>query len=133
MPLLSRTVPLVALVALMSACGGAPAAAPAQAPTPVTVAVRSIAFQPATVTVPAGTEVTWTSEDAGVAHTVTSGEVGEGAVPGVTDAKPSKPDGTFDGPLDDAGATYRFTFSKPGTYAYFCAVHPSMTGEVVVG
>jgi plastocyanin len=107
-------------------------ASSAAAPAAAAVEVRNIAFKPASLEVPVGTEVTWTSFDAGVVHTATSGEVGEGGVPGVSDAKPAKPDGVFDGPLEDAGATYSFTFEEPGTYAYFCAVHPSMTGEIVV-
>jgi plastocyanin len=34
--------------------------------------------------------------------------------------------------MDGADATFAFTFDEPGTYAYFCRVHQSMTGEIVV-
>ena len=92
----------------------------------------NIAFKPASVKVAAGAQVTWQSGDAGVKHTVTSGRPGTDAVPGVSEATAATTDGLFDGPLDDAGATFSHRFTEPGTYAYFCEVHPSMTGEVVV-
>lgn len=70
-------------------------------------------FNPATVNVAGGTTVTWVNEDS-VPHTVTSRE------------------GLFDsGTLTPRGA-FRYKFEKPGTYSYFCKVHPSMTGQVVV-
>lgn len=100
--------------------------------TPLQVDVVNIAYKPATLEVAAGDEVTWTSGDAGVVHTVTSGTPGEDGVPGVSDAKPNQKTGDFDGKLPDAGATFSHTFSKAGTFAYFCEIHPSMTGEVVV-
>ncbi|MFD4502430.1 cupredoxin family copper-binding protein [Streptomyces sp. NPDC058457] len=86
--------------------------------TPVTgnaVAIKNFAFSPATLKVPVGTTVTWTNQDSD-AHTVTS------AGPG--------------GPLHSAAlathATYSHTFTKPGTYAYLCTVHPFMTATVEV-
>ena len=96
------------------------------------VAVVNIAYEPDPVEVSVGDTVTWTSEDQGVRHTVTSGDPAGETVPGVSEGEASKPDGVFDGALDDAGATFSFTFEKSGTFAYFCEVHPSMTGEVVV-
>lgn len=92
----------------------------------------NIAFKPASLEVSVGTEVTWTNMDDQVRHTVTSGEPGDGGVPGVSEGESARPDGTFDGDLPDAGDTFSFTFDEPGTYMYFCRVHPSMTGEVVV-
>lgn len=41
-------------------------------------------------------------------------------------------DGMFDGEMDGADASYSFTFDEPCRYAYFCRVHESMTGEIVV-
>ena len=82
-----------------------------------TVTVRELAFQDASVTVPAGTAVTWTNEDS-VAHTVTSGT-------------PDETTGVFDEPLP-AGGQATVTVEEPGTYAYFCEIHPSMTAELVV-
>ncbi|MEU2773872.1 plastocyanin/azurin family copper-binding protein [Streptomyces sp. NPDC007162] len=86
--------------------------------TPVTgnaVAINNFAFSPAELKVKAGTKVTWTNQDAD-AHTVTSAGSG--------------------GPLHSAAlathATYSFTFTKPGTYAYLCTIHPFMTATVEV-
>ncbi|QHC23702.1 cupredoxin domain-containing protein [Streptomyces sp. GS7] len=90
---------------------GAPAA-------PVTgnaVAIKNFAFSPATLKVKVGTTVTWTNQDTDP-HTVTS--TGSG------------------GPLRSAAmatnATYSYTFTKPGTYAYLCTIHPFMTATVEV-
>lgn len=81
-----------------------------------TVAIEGFAFEPASVEAVGGV-VAWTNQD-GELHTVTAGE-------------PGAPDGPFDQPVDP-GATVEVTFEEAGTFAYFCAIHPSMTGEVVV-
>ncbi|POX63130.1 amidase [Streptomyces sp. Ru62] len=79
------------------------------------VAIKNFAFSPATLRIKVGTTVTWTNQDT-EAHTVTS--TGSG------------------GPLSSAAlathATYRHTFTKPGTYAYLCTIHPFMTATVEV-
>lgn len=82
------------------------------------VTIKGFIFKPSPLQVKAGTRVTWTNEDQ-IQHTVTSGT-------------PGSKDGKFDGTLDGAGKTFTFTFDSPGTYAYFCDRHNSMTGEVVV-
>ena len=97
-----------------------------------TVEVVNIAYEPASLEIEVGTEVVWTNQDEGVRHTATSGVPGEDGVPGVSEGKPSRPDGLFDGDLADTSSTFRYTFEDPGTYMYFCRVHPSMTGEIVV-
>lgn len=67
------------------------------------------------------------AEDAG-AHTITSGTVEQGGA-GVTEV----PDGTFKSGEIATSDTYEFTFDKPGTYPYFCEIHPAtMRGEVKV-
>ena len=132
--------PLVAALALLLSACGAPAAeqpaAASQSDSPTertaTIDVENIAFSPPTMTVLPSTTVTWVNHDAEVRHTATSGTPGDAGVPGVSDATPSKPDGLFDGDLPQAGAEFAFTFSEAGTYAYFCEVHPSMVGTVVV-
>lgn len=96
------------------------------------VAVVNIAYSPETITVEAGTEVLWVNDDKAVHHTVTSGTPAGDTVPGVSKGKPEKADGVFDGDLPDESADFSFTFEKPGTYEYFCRVHPSMTGKVIV-
>ncbi|MFI5972202.1 plastocyanin/azurin family copper-binding protein [Streptomyces sp. NPDC051452] len=88
---------------------------PASPVTGNTVTINNFAFSPATLKVKAGTTVTWTNRDSD-AHTVTSAGTG--------------------GPLHSAAlathATYTYTFTKPGTYAYLCTIHPFMTGTVEV-
>jgi len=78
-------------------------------------------FTPNQVSVDPGGEVTWTNGDT-AAHTVTSGTAKDG------------PDGNWDSSLFMAGTTFSVKFDdyKPGTYPYFCMVHPWMTGEVIV-
>jgi plastocyanin len=80
-----------------------------------------IYYDPPTLTVPAGTTVTWNNEDSTL-HTVTSGsaETGEGT-------------GTlFDSGYLTAGKTFQYTFSNAGTFDYHCILHPFMKGQVVV-
>ena len=113
------------LVLVVAACGdGASPAKPMAraagepARTGVPVAIQTFQFQPSPLEIGAGTTVTWTNRDQ-ILHTVTAGT-------------PGAVDGRFDGPLDGTGTTYEFTFTEPGTYAYFCARHESMRGEVRV-
>jgi plastocyanin len=82
-------------------------------PTAVEVKIDNFSFGPATVTVPAGTTVTWTNRD-DIPHTVVS------------------TDGAFKSKVLDTDEKFSFTFSKPGTYPYFCSIHPKMTGKIVV-
>jgi len=77
------------------------------------VFIEGNAFSPGTITVTANTTVTWTNKD-GVAHTVTSNT------------------GIFDSGTINANGTYSHLFSTAGSYPYFCSVHPSMKGTVVV-
>lgn len=92
-------------------------ASPAAMPTvgPNQVLINNFAFGPATLTVKRGTTVTWINKD-GDAHTVTA--VG---------ARPLFASNPF-----DTGDSFSFTFNAPGTYAYFCKIHPTMKGTVVV-
>jgi len=75
-------------------------------------------YIPYHVTVPVGTEVTWSNDDT-AAHTVTSGA-------------PGGADGNFDSSLFAAGQTFSVTFEEAGEYPYFCMVHPWMIGIVTV-
>lgn len=113
------------------ACSNAPRPAPHKA-SGSPVEVVNISFSPASLEVERGTEVVWTNRDDGVHHTVTSGIPGDDGVPGVKKAKRARPDGVFDADLADVSSEFRFTFTEPGTFAYFCRVHPSMTGQVIV-
>lgn len=77
------------------------------------VTIHNFAFGPQIVTVKPGVTVHWTNRDS-EAHTVTS------------DA------GAFNSSVLQPGASFSFTFTKPGTYSYHCSIHPFMTGKVVV-
>ena len=80
-----------------------------------TASIDNFTFSPATLTVPAGTKVTWTNHD-DIPHTVTSA-----ATPPL-----------FNSHALDTGDSFSFVFDTPGRYGYFCALHPHMQGTVVV-
>lgn len=72
------------------------------------------AFRPAQLAVKVGTKLTWTNSGA-VAHTVTADQAG-----------------VFDSGSVDPKASFTFTFSAPGTFAYHCTFHPWMKATVTV-
>jgi len=82
-------------------------------PAATEVKIDNFSFGPATLTVPVGASVTWTNRD-DIPHTVVS------------------TDGVFKSKVLDTDEKFTFTFSKAGTYPYFCSIHPKMTGKVVV-
>jgi plastocyanin len=102
----------IALAAAVFAAAAALPAAPARA-TDTEVLIDQFTFTPQRFTVKVGTTVTWINED-DVPHTVASS---------------SK---LFKSKALDTGDKFSFTFTTPGTYEYFCSVHPHMTGAVVV-
>jgi plastocyanin len=77
------------------------------------VVVDNFSFAPATVSVPAGTTVRWTNHD-DVPHTVVC------------------EDRTFKSPVLDTDGVFSRQFTAPGTFKYFCSLHPKMTGTVSV-
>jgi plastocyanin len=79
------------------------------------ISIRSFKYIPDTLTVPAGTKVTWTNQD-DMPHTVTS------------TVKPR----TLHSEGLDTDDRFSFVFTEPGTYGYLCALHPQMTGRVIV-
>jgi len=87
---------------------GSPAAVAGNA-----VSIDNMAFVPATLTVPAGSTVTWTNHDE-EPHTVAAS------------------DGSFHSPGMDAQGTYSHTFPTPGKFDYICSIHPFMHATVVV-
>ncbi len=93
--------------------GACVAAGFAWAAADASVKIDNFTFGPEKLTVKAGTTVTWTNED-DIPHTVAS----------ATKAFKSKALDTDD--------SYSFTFTTPGTYEYFCSLHPHMVGTVVV-
>ena len=77
------------------------------------VMIDNFTFSPQTLTVRAGAKVTWTNRD-DIPHTAVSTE------------------GAFKSKVMDTDEKFSYTFTKPGTYPYFCSIHPKMTGKVVV-
>ncbi len=77
------------------------------------VKIDNFSFGPGTLTVTVGTTVTWTNRD-DIPHTVVS------------------TDGAFKSKVLDTDEKFSFTFSKAGTYPYFCSIHPKMTAKVIV-
>jgi amicyanin len=111
---------VMALAATMFANGhavfakGELAASPPQAaPAAVAVKIDNFKFGPEDLTVAVGTTVTWTNRD-DIPHTVVSTT------------------GAFKSKVLDTDEKFSFTFTKAGTYDYFCSVHPKMTGKVIV-
>ena len=85
--------------------GGATAA-------PDHIAIDNFTFAPGDITVPAGTKVTWVNHD-DIPHTVVAA-------------------GKFKSGALDTNDDFSHTFDQPGTYEYFCSLHPKMTGKIVV-
>ena len=109
----ARAATLLAVLALtVAACGGGGIASQEPVATSTVNLPRSYLFDPAAITVPAGTTVTWTNNDQ-FTHTVTfDGEDAQQMAPGES-------------------TTHDFT--TPGTYHYVCSLHPqNMQGTVLV-
>ena len=81
--------------------------------TPNQVIVENFSFQPGTLTVKAGTTVTWVNHD-DEPHTVNENNK------------------TFKSGTLDTDAKFSYKFTTPGTYSYFCSLHPRMTGQIIV-
>lgn len=99
---------MVAVLALtgLAVCGDAKAAN-------VEVTIDNFTFKPQQVTVKAGDTITWVNHD-DIPHTVTSTTM------------------IFHSKAMDTDDKFSFTFSTPGTFMYFCSLHPHMTGSIVV-
>jgi plastocyanin len=105
----------VMMAAVLLMAGSLNVAANAQSAAPAEVKIDNFSFGPATLTVAAGTTVTWTNRD-DIPHTVVSTD----------DPK------AFRSKVLDTDEKFSYTFTKAGTFPYFCSVHPKMTGTVVV-
>ena len=82
-------------------------------PAATEVKIDNFTFTPAELKVPLGATVIWANHD-DIPHTVVS------------------TDKVFKSKVLDSDDEYSFTFSTPGTFTYFCSVHPKMTGKVIV-
>jgi plastocyanin len=80
---------------------------------PTEIRVDNFTFAPETITVPVSSTITWVNKD-DIPHVITSN------------------DGVFKSKALDTDQAYSYTFTKPGTYPYYCSIHPKMVGKVVV-
>ena len=101
------------LVMAISESRGVLAASPEANLPGVEVSIDNFSFTPPVVTVKPGTQITWINRD-DIPHTVVSNE------------------NVFKSKALDTDDKFSFTLSKPGTYSYFCSLHPRMTAKVVV-
>lgn len=115
-------VPIVSFA--VTACGGTDdsgGAAAAASGDRATVTIEAFTFDPDPLEVPVGTVITFVNDDK-IDHTVTAG-TREAPTPEI-----------FDGQLPEQGATFELVLDEPGTYEYFCEIHPGpgMTGTITV-
>lgn len=101
---------IVALMIVGRASSGATAAEEKQA---TEIKIDNFSFSPNTVTVPVGSTVRWTNHD-DVPHNVVN------------------EDKSLKSKTMDTDENFSYTFTKAGTYTYYCSIHPRMTGKVVV-
>lgn len=107
----------MALLSVLLATGAVrprPADAAQEKSAALAVTIDNFSFAPMELEIPAGTQVTWINKD-DVPHTVVS-----------IDHK------LFKSRALDTDEKFSFTFTTPGTYEYFCSVHPKMTGKIIV-
>jgi plastocyanin len=112
---------LIILACTAAGCSSSPAPSSASSVQPAapggnTISIKNFAFEPSTLTVKAGTTVTWVNND-GASHTIVS-DTGSPV--------------SFSSDPFATGASYTFTFTQPGTYPYHCSIHPAMKGEIIV-
>lgn len=116
---------LLPLIVAIAGCGGAQPAVDTQSPDvaasaqpaqseEVQVRIVDFAFEPATITIRPGTTVVWTN-DAPTQHTTASKE---GSV--------------WESKILEKGGVFSYTFDKSGEFPYWCTLHPSMLGTVIV-
>jgi plastocyanin len=77
------------------------------------VRIDNFAFVPDTLTVPVNATVTWVNKD-DIPHVIASN------------------DGVFKSKAMDTDQKYSYTFTKAGTYPYYCSIHPKMVGKILV-
>jgi plastocyanin len=104
---------MVVILILMAADSRSSASAQETKSAETAVKIDNFNFSPNPLTVAVGTTIRWTNRD-DIPHNV------------VADDK------SFKSKVMDTDESFTYTFSKPGIYAYFCSIHPKMTGKVVV-
>ena len=104
----------IQLIAFVTGAALACAIAPSVAQNTVApVTIDNFVFEPAKLTIKAGTTVTWTNRD-DIPHTVAAKDL------------------QFKSKVMDTDESYSFTFTTPGEYTCFCSLHPHMTATIVV-
>jgi plastocyanin len=103
------------VIAIVLLVAGSPIVSANDQPSPTNAGVKidNFSFGPQTITVPVGATVTWINHD-DIPHTSVSTE------------------GVFKSKVLDTDEKFAYTFTKAGTYPYYCTIHPKMTGTVVV-
>jgi plastocyanin len=101
------------MLAVLLLAGTSSVTAADNPPPAAEIKIDNFSFGPQTITVPVGATVTWVNKD-DIPHTSVS------------------TDGVFKSKVMDTDEKFSYTFTKPGTYPYFCSVHPKMTGQVIV-
>jgi plastocyanin len=113
---IAHSLAVIILASLNVQNGTAENVAPStQAPIERKISIGNFKFSPSVIEVPAGTTVLWINED-DVPHIVIGTDVGS----------PLK------SPPLDTDDRYSAVLDKPGTYKYFCSLHPHMIGTVIV-
>ena len=101
------------VIAVVLLVAGSPSVTANDQASAAEVKIDNFVFGPQTLTVPVGATVTWTNKD-DIPHTSVS------------------TDGVFKSKVLDTDEKFSYTFTKAGTYLYYCTIHPKMTGKVVV-
>ena len=109
--IVALTTATILSLTLLACAQKAQSAADSQSATEIKI--DNFSFAPQTLEITAGTTVTWTNKD-DVPHNVVS------------------TDKIFKSKTMDTDEKFSYTFTKPGTYNYFCSIHPRMTATVVV-
>ncbi len=113
---MNRTTARILLCALLAAPLPVPSLAAAQAEmkaNPPSVHIDNFTFSPQELTIPRGATVTWVNDD-DIPHALAAN------------------DKAFRSKAMDTEERFSFTFNKPGTYEYFCSLHPHMQGKIIV-
>ena len=106
---------IILVIAMAAGRSGQFGSATAEEKPPAEVAVKidNFTFSPNTLTLKVGSTIRWTNHD-DIPHNVVS------------------EDKSFKSKVLDTDQQFSYTFTKPGTYTYFCSIHPKMTGKIVV-
>jgi len=101
----------IIFIFIVSGCSSSGAQKNVQTTNVVPISIINFTFDPVTLSIKKGTTVTWTNNDL-VSHQIKSD--------------------SFNSDVLTKGKTFSFTFNDIGTYNYSCAIHPSMSGQIIV-